>query len=146
MNTEAATREQYLRSAGQTSLHACPTALADAVNRRAAQLVGSLRATALRSPACLVHIFVNTVTHKDDLNREMRWHGLRDREEAMPCRSPFQIELSLEEKVALESMARRYTSSYYSVVRAKVILLAAQGMDNGEVARRLELPRQIGSK
>ena len=53
MNTEAATREQYLRSAGQTSLHACPTALADAVNRRAAQLVGSLRAPALRSPACL---------------------------------------------------------------------------------------------
>ena len=64
----------------------------------------------------------------------------------MPCRSPFQIELSLEEKVALESMARRYTSSYYSVVRAKVILLAAQGMDNGEIARRLELPRQIVSK
>jgi transposase len=64
----------------------------------------------------------------------------------MPRKSPFQIELTPGEKAKLESIARKYTSSYYSVVRAKIVLLAAQNIDNDEIARRLDLPRQIVSK
>lgn len=46
----------------------------------------------------------------------------------------------------MESVARRYTSSYFQVVRAKVILMAAQGLPNDQIARRVSLPRQIVSK
>ena len=64
----------------------------------------------------------------------------------MPRKSPFRIELTGREKTELECMARRYTSSYYSVVRAKIVLLAAKGMDNDEIAHKLDLPRQVASK
>jgi transposase len=43
-------------------------------------------------------------------------------------------------------MAGRYTSPYRDVVRAKVVLFAAQGLANKEIARRLDLPRQVVSK
>lgn len=42
----------------------------------------------------------------------------------MPRISPFHVILTPEERKALESMARRYTSPYCDVVRAKIILLA----------------------
>ncbi|MDO8586223.1 MAG: helix-turn-helix domain-containing protein [Armatimonadota bacterium] len=64
----------------------------------------------------------------------------------MPRKSPYVIELTADEKTRLESVSRKYTASYYSVVRAKIVLLAAQGIDNDEIAARLELPRQIVSK
>ena len=43
-------------------------------------------------------------------------------------------------------MARCYTSSYYEVVRAKAVLLAAEGLRNDQIAARVSLPRQIVSK
>lgn len=43
-------------------------------------------------------------------------------------------------------MARKYTSPYYQVVRAKAILLAADGLQNKEIGERLDTPRQIISK
>jgi transposase len=46
----------------------------------------------------------------------------------------------------LQGIARKYTSSYCEVIRAKVVLLAAEGLDNSEIAQRLDLPRQIVSK
>jgi len=64
----------------------------------------------------------------------------------MPRTSPFRIELTLQDKAELESLARRYTSAYYSVVRAKIVLLAAQGLPNDQIASRLDLPRQVVSK
>ncbi len=64
----------------------------------------------------------------------------------MPRRSPFHIELTPSEKSQLELLARKYTSAYYSVVRAKIVLLAAQDIDNDEIAHRLDLPRQVVSK
>ena len=64
----------------------------------------------------------------------------------MPQKSPFTILLTDKEKEALESDARKYTSSYYKVIRAKVILLAHEGFENKEIGKRLELPRQIVSK
>jgi transposase len=46
----------------------------------------------------------------------------------------------------LENMARKYTSPYYMVARAKVILLAAKGLRNDQIAGRISIPRQIISK
>ena len=64
----------------------------------------------------------------------------------MPRRSPFQIILSKEERVSLRKMAGAYTSPYYKVVRAKIVLYAADGMRNDQIAERLDIPRQIASK
>jgi hypothetical protein len=65
---------------------------------------------------------------------------------AMPRHSPFPIVLTGREKTALEDMARKYTSPYFMVVRAKAILLAAKGLRNDPIASRISLPRQIISK
>lgn len=64
----------------------------------------------------------------------------------MPRRSPYVIRLTVEEDRRLREIARRYTSPYRDVVRAKVILYAAEGLDNNEIAARLDTPRQIVSK
>ncbi len=64
----------------------------------------------------------------------------------MPRRSPFDIVLSREERTRLETVARRYTSLYRDVFRAKIVLYAARGLQNDEIGRRLDTPRQIVSK
>jgi len=64
----------------------------------------------------------------------------------MPRHSPYFIMLSSGETAALKSIARKYTSSYFQVVRAKIILLAAEGLRNDQIADRVSLPRQIVSK
>ena len=64
----------------------------------------------------------------------------------MPRKSPFKVFLQLEEKQRLEAITRKYTSPYCDVMRAKVVLLAAQGLSNKEIGKRLQLPRQIVSK
>ncbi|MGH3904064.1 MAG: helix-turn-helix domain-containing protein [Pseudonocardiaceae bacterium] len=64
----------------------------------------------------------------------------------MPRRSPFVIELSPAEHADLKSRSRRYSAPYRDVVRARIVLLAAGGHENIEIARRLELPVQIVSK
>lgn len=64
----------------------------------------------------------------------------------MPRSSPYVIELTGRERKELESRARRYTSPYRDVIRAKVVLLAAQGCSNDVIAFRLDTPRQIVSK
>ena len=64
----------------------------------------------------------------------------------MPRRSPFVITLSRDERAALEARARKYTSPYRDVIRAKIILLAAIGLGNNIIAARLNLARQIVSK
>lgn len=64
----------------------------------------------------------------------------------MPRKCPYRIELSSTERARLEATARKYTSPYRDVVRAKVVLYAADGLDNDEIAARLDTPRQIVSK
>src|SRR3989475_3924244 len=64
----------------------------------------------------------------------------------MPRVSPYRIELTRAEQEELEARARRYTSPYRDVVRAKLVLLAAQGMSNDVIAARLDLLRQVVSK
>jgi DNA-directed RNA polymerase specialized sigma24 family protein len=48
------------------------------------------------------------------------------------------IVLSAEERQELSARAARYTLPYREVQRAKIILLAAEGLENGEIASRLD--------
>jgi len=64
----------------------------------------------------------------------------------MPRQSPFVIALTAEAKARLERIARAYTSPYRDVIRAKIVLYAALGLENDDIARRLDTPRQIVSK
>jgi transposase len=60
--------------------------------------------------------------------------------------SPYKIELTDDEGDRLEGTARCYTSPCHIAVRAKIVLLAAFGLRNDEIAPRLGTPRQIVSK
>ena len=64
----------------------------------------------------------------------------------MPQKSPYAIVLSSEEKRILEDRARKYTSPYFEVIRSKIVLLAASGLENKEIGERLSVPRQIVSR
>jgi transposase-like protein len=64
----------------------------------------------------------------------------------MPRKSPYELHLTASERAHLESLARKYTSPYYAVTRAKIVLLAAQGLGNDEIAHRVDVGRQVASK
>jgi transposase len=64
----------------------------------------------------------------------------------MPRRSPYRIDLSDEERSVLESLARSYTLPYWRVVRAQMVLLAADGLRNDEIAARLNCRREVVSQ
>ena len=64
----------------------------------------------------------------------------------MPRKSPYVLELTAEQRRELEARARRYTLPYRDVIRAKIVLLAAQGLDNDEIAARLDTRREIVPK
>ena len=64
----------------------------------------------------------------------------------MPRKSPYAIKLAEEERQGLCKLVRKYTAPYFEVVRAKAILLAAEGLENKQIGERLDLPRQIVSK
>ena len=64
----------------------------------------------------------------------------------MPRKSPYDMHLSCDERLSLESMARKYTSPYCDVIRAKIILLANEGLSIDLIAAKLDTPRQIVSK
>lgn len=61
----------------------------------------------------------------------------------MPRKSPFDIVLSPAEAQELQRRASRYTLSYFQVVRAQMIVLAAQGLSNQEIANRLRTRREV---
>ena len=63
----------------------------------------------------------------------------------MPRVSPFQIELSAEETQELRRRAGKYTLPHFEVQRAKMILLAAQGLGNDLIAGRLDTRREVVS-
>jgi transposase-like protein len=64
----------------------------------------------------------------------------------MPRKSPFLLNLTVAQRRELEARARRYTLPYRDVVRARIVLLAASGMDNDEIAARLDTRREVVSK
>ena len=64
----------------------------------------------------------------------------------MPRSSPFTIVLTSNERIELERISRKYTLPYYRVVRAQMILMAADGMANDQIAERLNTHREIVSR
>lgn len=61
----------------------------------------------------------------------------------MPRTSPYRIVLSPHEERELQRRAGKYTLSYFKVLRAKMILLAAEGLPNDEIAARLDARREV---
>lgn len=63
----------------------------------------------------------------------------------MPRRSPYTIALRQEERRELEARAAKYTLPYFEVVRARMILYAAEGLSNDQIAERLDTRREVVS-
>ena len=61
----------------------------------------------------------------------------------MGAKSPYVITLSEEDRKALKALAARYSAPFREVIRAKIVLYAAQGMENTEIASRLDVDRQL---
>ncbi len=61
----------------------------------------------------------------------------------MPRTSPYVIRLSSAEEAELQRRAAKYTLPYFQVQRAKMILLAAEGWNNDEIATRLDSRREV---
>jgi transposase len=57
----------------------------------------------------------------------------------MSRRSPFVVELSEADRAVLEQRSRAYTAPFASVVRAKIVLLAAEDLPNTVIAERLDV-------
>jgi FixJ family two-component response regulator len=64
----------------------------------------------------------------------------------MSRRSPYRIELTAEERSALERRARRQTATKREVFRAQGVVLAADGLRNDEIAERLGSVRTTVSR
>ena len=60
----------------------------------------------------------------------------------MPRLSPYSITLSSREEYELRRRATKYTLPYFEVIRAKMILLAAAGLRNDQIAARLDTRRE----
>jgi len=63
----------------------------------------------------------------------------------MPRISPYKIVLQPDERCELESRAAKYTLPYIQVVRARMILYAAEGLSNDQIAERLDTRREVVS-
>lgn len=57
----------------------------------------------------------------------------------MPGPLPIPLELTTDERAGLEALARRPTAPQQVAVRARIVLLAADGLNNSETARALGL-------
>ena len=64
----------------------------------------------------------------------------------MPRESPFTIVLTRSEQEELQRRAAKYTMPYFQVLRAKMILLAAQNLANDVIAARLDTRREVVSQ
>jgi transposase len=64
----------------------------------------------------------------------------------MPISTAVSIELSDDERSQLESWSRRRTSAQALAQRSRIVLLAAEGLKNVEIARRLGVHRPMVTK
>jgi DNA-directed RNA polymerase specialized sigma24 family protein len=64
----------------------------------------------------------------------------------MPTQSPYRIEPTEEQRAILDERARAHTAPYWEVVRTRIVLLAAEGTSNKEIAKRLDTSPQTVSK
>jgi putative transposase len=60
-------------------------------------------------------------------------------EDAMPGPTPPSVELTTEERGELEGLVRRHKTGQQLADRARIVLLAADGKNNSEIARELTL-------
>jgi hypothetical protein len=63
----------------------------------------------------------------------------------MPRHSPYAIALRQEERQELEARAAKYTLPYFQVLRARMILHAAEGLTNDQIAQHLDTRREVVS-
>ena len=64
----------------------------------------------------------------------------------MPSPVAVSIELSVEERARLESWARRRTSAQALAQRSRIVLLAADGLTNTQIAERLAIKRGTAAR
>jgi transposase len=64
----------------------------------------------------------------------------------MPRKSPYVLQLTADQRRELEARARKYTLPYRDVIRAEIVLMAASGQGNDEIAARLGTRREVVSK
>jgi transposase len=64
----------------------------------------------------------------------------------MPSSVLAPIELTADEREVLESWTRRHTSAQALALRARIVLLAADGVSNSEIAGRLSVARNTATK
>lgn len=69
-----------------------------------------------------------------------------DKAVMMPRECPFLITLTAEEALELNRRARKYTLPHFQVFRAQMILLAAAGFRNDQIASRLNTRREVVSQ
>ena len=60
----------------------------------------------------------------------------------MPRRAPV-IELTSEERSTLETMSRSPSAAQRDVLRARIVLLAAEGQRNQQIQQRLEVSKPV---
>jgi hypothetical protein len=63
----------------------------------------------------------------------------------VPRSSPYTIRLSGQEERELLRRAAKYTLPYFEVLRARMVLLAAEGLSNDQIASRLDTRREVVS-
>ena len=64
----------------------------------------------------------------------------------MAWSTPYLIELADEERVVVEQRARSSNAPFRAVIRARIVLYAAEGLDNVAIAGRLDASRSFVSR
>src|SRR6478672_926604 len=64
----------------------------------------------------------------------------------MSRRSPFVVRLSAEDRAVLEELASSRTAAHAKVVRAQIVLLASEGMQNIDIARCVGVCVDVATK
>jgi hypothetical protein len=88
-----------------------------------------------------VYQFINTITY----NFVSLVLFSKSKDTIMPRKSPYYIRLTLEDRNILEAKTKKYTLPYFEVLRAQMILLAADGWDNKRIAEHLNTRREVVS-
>ena len=61
----------------------------------------------------------------------------------MPGPRPEPVELSESERNELQQLVRKYTTAQQIALRARVILLAAEGLNHRQIGRELKISRDM---
>ncbi len=64
----------------------------------------------------------------------------------MAWSTPYVIELADDERAVVEQRARSSNAPFRAVIRARIVLYAAEGLDNVAIAQRLDASRSFVSR